>query len=411
VPRALILVENASVPSDPRVWPEARSLTDAGWEVVVICPTGKADEQKRLEVLDGVQIHRFERPEGTGGAAGYAREYAVALSRMRAIVRRLGERQIFDVVQACTPPDVLLLAARSLRRRGAATILDHHDLSPELYRVKYGRRDPVHAGLRLAERLGFALADVVISTNESFRQIAITRGGKRSEDVFVVRNGPDIDVFRPVTPDPGLRKGAEHLIGFVGLMGAQDGVLEALHALAHLRRQRTDWRAIFVGAGDVADEAQRLSSKLGLAQIVEFPGFVRERERLVQLIASFDVCLSPEPPNELNRRSTLIKVAEYMAVGRPLVAFDLEETRATAGPAACYAKGGDPADLAVALDELLDDPTRRAEMGRLGRQRAEDMLAWRHSVPQLLRAYERALEARRGTAARTIAAENRAADA
>jgi glycosyltransferase involved in cell wall biosynthesis len=390
VPSTLLLVENASVPSDPRVWPEATSLRRAGWEVVVVCPTSFPRESERFEIVDGIEIHRFQGADSAGGAVGFVREYALALVRMRETVRRLARTHRFDIVHTATPPDVLLLTARSLRRRGARTILDHHDLSPELFEAKYGRRGLFHAGLRAFERVGFALADVVIATNDSFREIAIERGRKRPEDVFVVRNGPDPTIFRPIPGDDTVRRGATHVLGFVGVMGRQDGVLEAVQALAALRRMRTDWRAVFVGAGEVAAEAEKLTVSLGLADAIDFVGFVADRQRLVRLIATCDVCLSPEPPNELNRRSTLIKVAEYMAVGKPVVAFDLRETRATAGEAAVYAATPGPNAYAREIDALLDDPDRRQRMGELGRRRVVEMLSWSHSEQHLLAAYERA---------------------
>jgi glycosyltransferase involved in cell wall biosynthesis len=390
VPSTLLLVENTSVPSDPRVWPEATTLRRAGWEVVIVCPTGSARESERFEIVDGVEIHRFQSAHHAGGAIGFVREYALALVRMRETVRRLARTHRFDIVHTATPPDVLLLTARSLRRRGARTILDHHDLSPELFEAKYGRRGLFHAGLRAFERVGFALADVVIATNDSFREIAIERGRKRPEDVFVVRNGPDPTIFRPIPGDDTVRRGATHVLGFVGVMGRQDGVLEAVQALAALRRMRTDWRAVFVGAGEVAAEAEKLTVSLGLADAIDFVGFVADRQRLVRLIATCDVCLSPEPPNELNRRSTLIKVAEYMAVGKPVVAFDLRETRATAGEAAVYAATPGPNAYAREIDALLDDPDRRQRMGELGRRRVVETLSWSHSEQHLLAAYERA---------------------
>jgi glycosyltransferase involved in cell wall biosynthesis len=390
VPSTLLLVENASVPSDPRVWPEATSLRRAGWEVVVVCPTSFPRESERFEIVDGIEIHRFQGADSAGGAVGFVREYALALVRMRETVRRLARTHRFDIVHTATPPDVLLLTARSLRRRGARTILDHHDLSPELFEAKYGSRGLFHAGLRAFERVGFALADVVIATNDSFREIAIERGRKRPEDVFVVRNGPDPTIFRPIPGDDTVRRGATHVLGFVGVMGRQDGVLEAVQALAALRRMRTDWRAVFVGAGEVAAEAEKLTVSLGLADAIDFVGFVADRQRLVRLIATCDVCLSPEPPNELNRRSTLIKVAEYMAVGKPVVAFDLRETRATAGEAAVYAATPGPNAYAREIDALLDDPDRRQRMGELGRRRVVEMLSWSHSEQHLLAAYERA---------------------
>jgi glycosyltransferase involved in cell wall biosynthesis len=207
-----------------------------------------------------------------------------------------------------------------------------------------------------------------------------------------VRNGPDTDVFRPTEPDHDLRSGVEHVIGYVGVIGAQDGVDVALEALAVLRQRRDDWRAVFVGDGDALPAARALARRHGLYDVVAFPGYVRDRSRLVRMIAACDVCISPEPRNPLNEHSTLIKVAEYMAVGRPLVAFDLEETRRTAGDAAAYAAGDDPIAFADAIERLLDDGPTRKRMGAVGRERAESMLSWRASEEVLLAAYARALE-------------------
>jgi glycosyltransferase involved in cell wall biosynthesis len=365
------------------------SLRDAGWDVVVVSPRGSKRDVESQATIDGIEIHRFEPAESGGGAVGYLREYALATARIRNIIGRLALTRTFDVVHACNPPDFLLLAARRLRRGGAATIFDHHDLSPELFLAKYRHRFPMHPALLLVERAGFAMADVVLSANESFREAAIERGGKSPDDVFVVRNGPDTTVFEPTDPDPEIKRGAPHLIGYVGLMGNQDGIDIGLESLAALRRRRTDWRAVFVGDGDALPEAQRLTQRLGLEDAVEFLGFVGDRERLVRLIATCDVCISPEPRNQLNEKSTLVKVAEYLAVGRPVVAFDLKETRRTAGDAASYAPRDDAEAFASALDELLGDPDRRARMGALGRARALE-IGWDESERALLAAYARA---------------------
>ena len=297
----------------------------------------------------------------------------------------------YDVVQACNPPDFLLFAALDLRYKGVATVFDHHDLSPELYCAKYRDQVIIPGILRLVETGAFALADAVLATNESFREIAITRGRKLSDDVFVVRNGPDTDVLRPVTPDLELRSRAKHLIGYVGLMGRQDGIDVALEALATLRRRREDWHAFFVGDGDAFADANELTRRLGLNGFVSFLGYIGERDVLARIISSCDVCISPEPRNELNEHSTLIKVAEYMAVGRPVVAFDLSETRRTAGGAAEYARGDGPEAFAAAIERLLDQPGRREEMGALGRIRAETALGWDRSEKVLMTAYEHAL--------------------
>jgi glycosyltransferase involved in cell wall biosynthesis len=389
-----MIVENASVPTDPRVWPECRTLRDAGWDVSVVCPTGARRDTEPYAEIDGVSIHRFPpRPSG-GGAAGYVREYADALWRVSRLVGAAAGARPFDVVQACTPPDVMLLAALGQRLRGAATILDHHDLSPELFLARYGRGGLPYRGLLAAERLGFRLADVVLSTNESFRRVALVRGGKRPEDVFVVRNGPDPEVFRPVAPDLALRAGARHVIGFVGLMGRQDGVDVAIRCLAAVDPSRFDWRAVFVGDGEELASMQALAAELGIGDRITWTGFLSDRTRIVEILSSCDVCLSPEPRNPLNEHSTFIKVAEYLSVGRAVACFDLTETRATAGAAAAYAAADTPEALAVVVQDLLASPERIAEMGRLGRGRVTEELGWAASATSLLAAYDRALELR-----------------
>ena len=393
VPRALLIVENDSVPADSRVWPECLSLRAAGWDVVAISPKGRGRDVDDDAVAEGVEIHRFDVPENAGGGVGYLREYGLAFARIRALVSRITAGREFDVVQACNPPDFLLLAARGPRRAGAATIFDHHDLSPELFDAKFARRFPLYHGLVAGERIGFRLADVVLAANESFRRIAIERGRKSPDDVFVVRNGPDTSVFHPVPGDPAAKAGAKFLIGYVGLMGDQDGLDVALEALAALRRRRDDWHALFVGDGDALPSSQQLASTLGLDDAVTFAGFVQDRTRLVQLISSCDVCISPEPRNPLNERSTLVKVAEYLAVGRPVVAFDLPETRNTAGDAAAYAVRDDAVSFADAIDGLLDDEARRRQMSALALDRVGE-LGWERSEQALLAAYARALEHR-----------------
>ena len=303
-------------------------------------------------------------------------------------MRRVARTRAFDIVHAATPPDVLLLTALPLRRHGAALVLDHHDLSPELYEAKFGKRGPAHTGLRWAERLGFRLADVVIAPNESYRRVAVERGGKHPDDVFVVRNSPDPDVFKPVPRDTALARGAPHLIGYVGRMGRQDGVLEAMQALERLVELRTDWHAVFVGDGEMLDAARRHADGGRLAGHVTFPGFVSDRSRIVEILSSCDVCISPEPPNPLNGRSTLIKVAEYMSVARPIVAFDLHETAQTAGPAAVLVS--DLQSFADAISALFDDPGRAAHLGQESRARILETYGWPQSVGALLAAYARA---------------------
>jgi glycosyltransferase involved in cell wall biosynthesis len=391
---ALILVENLSVPFDRRVWHECVALRSAGWDVSVVCPQGTKRDRDRFESIDGVAIHRFPIRFSSGGALDYGREYGVAMWRMWRIVSRLARTQRFDVVQACNPPDFLLLAALKLKRRGASFVFDQHDLVPELYLSRFARgKDLVYRATVASERVAFRLADVVIATNDSYRSVALGRGGKRPEDVFVVRNGPDLERFGPVEPDPALKQGREHLIGYLGVMGPQDGVDHALRALAQLV-PRPDWHAVFIGEGDVWPQMKELAQELGLGDRVTFTGRIPDAD-VMRILSTCDVCLAPDPKSPLNDVSTMTKVMEYMAMGRPLVSYDLVEARVSAGPAALYAEPNEVDSFAARIAELLDDPELRRKLGGEGRSRVEGGLSWAHSERALVAAYERALEHRR----------------
>jgi glycosyltransferase involved in cell wall biosynthesis len=334
--------------------------------------------------------------KATGGTFQYLREYAQATWRIMQIVRRLAGERHFDVVHAANPPDLLLLTAWPLRRRGAKLIFDHHDLVPELYLSRFGRgRDAVYRLTRLVERISFGLADVVISTNESYRGVALERGGRHPEQVFVVRNGPNLERFAWVEPDASLRRGKQHLIVYIGVMGPQDGVDYALRSLALLKQRRQDWHAALIGAGDAEPELRRLTRELGLEDAVEFTGWLQGSD-VRRYLFSADVGLAPDPISPLNDMSTMVKIAEYMAASRPVVSFDLGESRISAGDAALYATPNDEKGFADCIEVLLDDPQRRHAMGRVGRERVEQGLSWQHSVEQLLAAYRQLLAADSG---------------
>jgi glycosyltransferase involved in cell wall biosynthesis len=392
--RALIISENAPVPSDRRVWNEACALRDAGWDVTIVCAMGETRHRAQHERLDGVAIHRYPLQAAAGGLLGYAREYGQALWRIRRLVRRLAREQgRFDVVHACNPPDFLLLAARSLRRRdGTAMVFDHHDLVPELYRAKFGEgRSPMHVVARALERVAFRMADVVICTNASYAAVATGRGGRSPEDVFIVRNGPDLARFTPVAPDPAWKRGKELLVGYLGIMGAQDGVDHALRALAWLAPRRDDWHAVLIGDGDELSALQALAGELGIADRVTFAGW-RLDDDIRSILSTCDVALAPDPPSPLNSFSTMIKIPEYMAMGCPVISYDLHESRVSAGSdAAVFARAGDSAALGAALDEVLGDAAQRAAMAAAGLTEVRDRLAWQHQLPALLAAYERAV--------------------
>src|SRR5436190_5587823 len=297
--RALILVENCPVPSDGRVWQEACTLRDAGYDVTVVGPQGSEVDTLPHERLDGIELYRFPLRMAERGGLAYVREYVSAFMRMARIARRLDRRCAFDVVQACNPPDLLLAAALPLRRAGAAFVFDQHDLVPELYVSRFGRRDVLYLFTRMLERLTFALADVVLATNESYRRVALARGKKGDSDVFVVRNAPVLDRFTPGEPNPALKAGRPHLIAYVGVMNAQDGVDHAIRALAFLRRSRGDWHAAFVGDGDALPDLQELTRELGLSDFVDFVGW-QPKEEVVRVLSTADVCLSPEPSSPIN---------------------------------------------------------------------------------------------------------------
>ncbi|MCX4657904.1 glycosyltransferase family 4 protein [Streptomyces uncialis] len=393
VRRALILVENLSVPFDRRVWQECRTLRDAGWKVHVICPQGTKRDTEAEAEIDGVSIHRYPLRAATGGPAGYLREYGSALWHTARLARKVGP---VDVVHACNPPDLLFLPALWLKRRGARFVFDQHDLSPELYLSRFGRgEDLLYRAVCALERMTYRTADVVLATNESYRDVAIRRGGRRPEDVFVVRSAPETDRFQPVPPEPELKRGKPHLLCYLGVMGPQDGVDYALRALAKLRDElgRTDWHAVFVGAGDAFDAMVELSRRLGLSEQVQFTGRIPDAD-LVRYLSTADVCLSPDPRNPLNDVSTMNKVLEYMAMGRPIVSFDLREARVSAGDAALYAPANDEAEFARLVALLLDDPEQRAGMGKTGQERIGGELAWRNSQVSLLAAYAAAVRGR-----------------
>ena len=391
----LILVENLSVPFDRRVWQESSALVRAGFRVTVICPAGGSRDREPEAVIQGVRILRYPLRTATGGPLSYLREYAIALwhtLRLAIKVRREGP---VDAVHACNPPDLLFLVALLLRPWGARFVFDHHDLVPELFLSRFSGKSPVlHALTRFVERLTFVAADAVISTNESYRQVAIERGKMRANQVVVVRSAPDLSRFVQRPPDDRLRRGKQYLLAYLGVMGPQDGVDYALRALKRLRDDigRDDVYCIFMGAGDVYDDMVALSKQLAVDDFVHFPGRVSD-DFVQRCLSTADVCLSPDPLNPLNNVSTMNKVVEYMAMGRPLVSFDLLEARVSAGDAAVYVPANDELAFAKAIDTLLRDPERRRMMGALGRSRVEEQLSWDVSRRKLVEFYKELLDA------------------
>ncbi|MFB3817524.1 MAG: glycosyltransferase family 4 protein [Candidatus Methylomirabilales bacterium] len=383
----LMLLENNPYPTDPRVRAEARTLAEAGYRVTVVAP-GTAGQPWR-EVLDGVAVYRYPAPPAAEGVWGYVWEYGYSMAAMFVLSLLVSFRHGFDVIHAHNPPDTLVLIAAPYKLFGRRFVFDHHDIAPEMYEARFpGGRRSVSWALRFFERLSFRLADHVISTNESYRTIALERGGLPPRRVTVLRNGPDLERLRPVPGDPALRRRAGTILGYVGAMGPQDGVDYLLRALAHLVHDlgRRDVHCVIVGEGDAMAGLHRLTAELGLRSHVWFPGRVPDAD-LVRYLCTADICLDPDPSNPFTDRSTMIKMAEYMALGKPIVAFDLPEHRVTAGGAALYARPNDCRDFACKIAELMDSPETRRRMGERGKARAETALAWTRHRHRLLAAY------------------------
>lgn len=378
-PRVLIIVQNLPVPFDRRVWLESLALRDAGYDVTVVCPQGRGTHSR--QVVEAVTILAYRPYAPGGGALSYVAEYAYsfAATAYKVARARLGGR--FDVVQACNPPEIFWPLARLLRAVDRTRfVFDHHDLSPELYRSRFpdGPGTPLR-GLLALERSTFRAADRVISTNESYAAVARTRGGKRSDQVTVVRTGPDPEKLKPGSPYPARRRGRPHLVAYIGVMGPQDGVDQALRAADLVVHQfgRTDVSFTLIGSGDCWEELVAERDRLGLQDYVEMPGRLPDDD-VIEVLSTADIGLSPDPKNPLNDVSTMNKTMEYMAFGMPVLAFDLLETRVSAGEAARYVPGDDVELYAKELLALLDDPSARATMGSCGRRRVEDELGWPH---------------------------------
>jgi glycosyltransferase involved in cell wall biosynthesis len=394
-PRVLIIVQNLPVPFDRRVWLECQALVSAGYQVAVVCPKGKADPA--YEVVDTVELYKY-RPYAPGGSkASFVAEYAYSFAATAWLTLKARRKGRFAVLQACNPPDIfwpIALALRTIDR--TKFVFDHHDLCPELFQSRFpdGPQLP-YRGLRWLERRTHRTADHVISTNDSYREVAITRSGKAAADVTVVRTGPDPNKLKRRQEEPELRRGRRFLAAYLGVMGPQDGVdivVRAAAVVVHEMR-RDDIAFTLIGSGDCFSELVALRDQLRLADHLEFTGRAPD-EQVKSILSTSDIGLSPDPKNPLNDVSTMNKTMEYMSFELPVVAFDLRETRVSAEDAAVYVKPTgsqeqDVRDYANAIVELLDDEARRAVMGKVGRARVEQELAWSHQEQAYLAVYER----------------------
>ncbi|HLV97930.1 MAG TPA: glycosyltransferase family 4 protein [Ktedonobacterales bacterium] len=390
VQKVLLLIENCSVPMDSRVWAEALTLRERGFQVSIIGPKGTNLDQESYVYLDGVHIYRYWSPPNSSNATAYVFEYGVAMVRTFLLSLKVLLRHGFDVIHVANPPDTYFVIGLFYRLLGKKFIFDQHDLSPELFQTKFSDRMPfLHRPLLFVERCSYRIAAVVITSNTTMKEFAIKRGHVCANKVFAVYNGVDLNRINRVTPEPALKHGRRFLLAFVGAMEVQDGVeylLLALHTLVH-ERGRRDVSLVLMGDGDHAPVLRKLASELRLDEYVHFKGWTQAKD-VARFLSAADVGLVPEPQNGLNEYCTLGKTLEYMAVSKPSVAFDLPETRRVAGDAALYARPNSAEDFADKIEILLNDEALREQMGAVGRKRIDEEFSWDHTKTELLRAYE-----------------------
>lgn len=387
--KVLMILENNPYPQDSRVRREALALVEAGYLVSVIAPRNK--KQAWTQNVDGVHVFRYPAPPEADGFLGYIIEYGYSLIASFILTLVVWLRIGFDVIHAHNPPDIYVFIAMWFKLIGKRFIFDHHDISPEMYFERFGGEgNPlVHRILLWVEEVTFTFADHVIATNNSYKEIALQRGHVPESRVSVVRNGPDLNRLKIVPPDNELRSKASTIIAYVGVMGYQDGIdyfLRAAHHLIH-DLNRTDFYCVMIGRGDAHEYLQNTSKELNLEAHVWFPGYVTDEE-LVRYLNTADIGVDPDPSNAFNDHCTMIKMTEYMALGIPIVAFDLPEHRVTAGEAAIYAEPNNELDFAKKIVRLMDNPEERRKMGTIGRERIETKLSWSHQKPILVDAYK-----------------------
>jgi glycosyltransferase involved in cell wall biosynthesis len=387
--RVLLIVENCSVPFDQRVWLEAKALRDGGYSVCVLSP--RARGQLAHEILEGIEVFRHPALPEAAGALGYALEYGAALFWELCFAWRIFFRRGFEVVHLANPPDTLFLVAGLFKLLfGTKVIYDHHDLCPELYEAKFGRKGLGHRITVLLERCSVRVADVVISTNDSYRRMAIERDGKDPSRVFVVRNGPNLERVRLQPKVPEYKRGRRYLVGYVGIIGFQEGLRYLVQAAAHIVHgcNRHDIHFVVIGDGTDLPAVRALAARLEVDDYFTFTGLITDPKVLMGYLSTADICINPDEHNSINNMSTTIKVMEYMALAKPIIQFDTMEGRVSAGESALYALANDSVDLAEKVMMLADDPQLRQVMGSIGRRRIEQELAWVHQAPRLLAVYE-----------------------
>ena len=392
--KVLIIVENLPVPFDSRVWKEALSLCANGYDVTVLCPRGKGYAAGH-EVLSGIHVYRHPMPKEGNSPLGYLLEFGCALFWEFFYTWWIYFRHGFHVIQGCNPPDDIFLVALPFKLFGVKYIFDHHDANPELYLSKYERKDFLYKAQVWLETQTYRFCDVVMATNDSYRDLAVSRGGMNPRDVFIVRNGPDLMTFKPVQSNPALKFGKPYLVGYVGTISVQEGLDILLDVALHLKNLgRRDIHFTCVGGGPGLSGLRKMLQNKQLGDMFNFTGRIPDQQ-LLEILSTADICVNPDKPCEMNDISTMIKIMEYMALGKPIVQFSLKEGRFSAQEAAVYSDNQNQVpDFAAKILWLIEHPEERERMGKFGRKRVLDELAWEYSVPHLLAAYQRAFTKR-----------------
>jgi len=388
--KVLIIVENLPVPFDRRVWQEAKALKNMGATVSVICPKGKG-YTKSFEIIQKIAIYRHNLPLEARRSFEYLLEYPAALFWESILSVKCLFQRGFDVIHACDPPDLLFLIGAFYKLFGKKFVFDHHDLNPELYLAKFGGKGIIYKILLMLERLSYRISDIAIVTNESFRDIALDRGKKKPEDVFVVRSGPETERIGRVTPNEKYKNGRKYLVGYLGVIGKQDGVHFLVEACDYLvnKKKRKDIQFICMGGGTELENIKEYAREKNVCDHINFTGMINKRKLIFDILGSTDVCIATDVFNEMNDKSTMNKIMEYMVIKKAIVQFDLKEGRRTAGGASLYAKPDDPVDMAEKILQLLKDPKKRKEMGIIGYNRIINKMAWKYEKENLCKAYMR----------------------
>ena len=386
--KILIIVENLPVPFDTRVWQEATTLVENGYTVSVICPKGKGYE-KEEEVLAGVHIYRHDLKTEGSGFVGYVKEYGSALYHEIRLAKKIYKEIGFDVIHGCNPPDDIYMVAKHFRKYGVRYVFDHHDICPELFEAKFGKKGLLYKSQLWLERQTYRHAAFAFVTNESYKKIAIERGGMNPAKVYVLRSGPKLERLRIQEPKPELKKGRKYMVGYLGVIGKQEGIPYLLEAARYIRNElhRDDICYGIVGGGTSLEELKTLSVSMGIDDIVTFTGRAPD-DVMLDYLNTADICVNPDEYNPMNDKSTMNKVLEYMALGKPIVQFDLTEGKYSAKEASVYANPNDAVDMGKKIVELLDNPQKRQEMSVYGRKRIVEELSWEHTSKALLAGYE-----------------------